>query len=100
MEWSISIRAVVAFYSRFVIKKLVGDQLNIYRKVEDSIKSLMERKTDLKYLEFCLTNQLLQKFVNFTLYYVTAEYVEETVSFSRSLLQKEMSKTVASTSTT
>ena len=30
--------------------------------------------------------------MNFTLYDVTAEFEEETVSFKRSLLQKEMSK--------
>ena len=81
MEWSISILAAVAFYSRNVIKKLDGHQLNIFRKVEDSLKSLIKRKTDLKYLEICSTNQLLPKFVNFILYDVTAEYEEETVSF-------------------
>ena len=48
MEWSISILAAVAFYSRIVIKKLDGDQLNIFRKVEDSLKSLIKRKADLE----------------------------------------------------
>ena len=44
MEWSISILAAVAFYSKIVIKKLDGDQLKIYGKVEDCIKSLILRK--------------------------------------------------------
>ena len=48
MEWSISVSVAVAFYSRFVIKKLDGDQLNIFRKVRDSVKSLIKRKSDLK----------------------------------------------------
>ena len=74
MEWSISILAAVAFYSRI-------EYLNIFRKVEDSLKSLIKIKTDLKYPEICSTNQLHPKFVNFILYDVTAEYEEETVSF-------------------
>ena len=48
MKWSISILAAVAFYPRFVIKKLDGDQLSIFRKFEDSLKSLIKRKADLK----------------------------------------------------
>ena len=78
--WSISILAAVAFYSRIVIKKLDCDELNIFKKPEDSLKLLNTRKADRKYLEFCSKNQLLSKFVNSTLYDVTAEYEEETDS--------------------
>ena len=41
LQRSISILATVAFYSKVAIKKFDGDQLNIFRKVEDSLKSLI-----------------------------------------------------------
>ena len=42
MEWSIPILAAFSLYLRIVIKKLDGDQLNIFRKVEDSLKLTLD----------------------------------------------------------
>ena len=92
MEWSITILAVVRFYSRIVIRKLPQNCLCKFRKVENELKSYTKKKADLNYLKFCSTNQLLPKFVNFNLYDVSAENEPETISFKEKLLQREIRK--------
>ena len=41
MDWTISILAAVAFYTRIVIKKLDGEQLNIFEIFDEYLKSLV-----------------------------------------------------------
>ena len=49
MERSITILAVVCFYSRILIRKLPQNCICIFRKVENEIKSYTRKKTDLKF---------------------------------------------------
>ena len=84
--------AVCKFYSRIILKKLSPIKLSKIRKVEKDLKNLLKVKADTKYLQFCSTNQLLPKFVNFKLYDVSATTEPDTVKFKRNLLEREILK--------
>ena len=92
MVGSITILEVVRFYSRIVISTLSQNCICKFRKVEKELKSNTKKKADLKYLQFCSTNRLLPKFVNFNLYDVSAENEPETISLKEKLLQREACK--------
>ena len=84
--------AIVKFYSRIVLRKISRVSLIQYRKVENEYKKLLKLNADIRYLEFCSTNQLLPSFTNFRLYDVTAHHEKETINFKRKLLEREIEK--------
>ena len=87
------ILAIVKLYSRVILKKIPSNALVEYRKVENNYKKLLKINADIKYLEFCSTNQLLPSFTNFRLYDVTANHEKETIKFKNKLLGRELEKT-------
>ena len=82
--------ATLKFYSRIVLRKLSRSQLTLYRKVERISKIIAKCKADLKFLKFCLDNQLLPKFTNFRLYDVTAAETSDCKNFRIKLLENEI----------
>ena len=86
------IYAVCKFLSRIILKRLSPIKLESLRKVEKNVKNLIKLKADIKYLNFCSTNQLLPKFVNFNLYDVSAKNEPNTIKFKQQLLERELLK--------
>ena len=59
---------------------------------ENFLKVLIKINADIQFLKFCLNNQLLPKFTNFKLYYVSAQNENTTIQFKVSLFQREIKK--------
>ena len=86
------IYAVTKLYSRIVLNKLSPSACQIYRNVERNFKKSMKTKADIKYLQFCASNQLLPKFTNFRLYDVSAHNEPSTIGFRKGLIEREIKK--------
>ena len=52
----------------------------------------MKCVADIKFINFCIKNQFLPKFVNFKLYDVSAVHESNTVNFKKQLLHREREK--------
>lgn len=60
--------------------------------MERLLKTCIKINADIKFLTFCLQNQLLPKFVNFKLYDVSAQHEKSTIKFKTQLLDRELKK--------
>ena len=83
-------KAVVLFFSRVVLKKFDRGSLEVFRRLENICKKSSKLIADLKFLNFCVDNQLLPSFTNFTLYDVSAMHDPSTVEFKRKLVLREI----------
>ena len=82
--------AVFLFLSRIILKRLNYEQLHIFRKLERSLQICVKSAADIKFMNFCLENQLLPKFTNFKLYDVYAVESRECTGLRRKILLRAL----------
>ena len=62
-KYTLTLTAVTLFYSRISLKKLTTENKTTFRKLEKSVKFSVKCDADIKFINFCIENQLLLKFV-------------------------------------
>ena len=87
-----ALQATCLFYSRLVLTKIGDGAKREFREIEREAKTITKLNADLDFLNICLNNQLLPKFLNFKLYDVTAQYEPSTVKFKEQLMTREIAK--------
>ena len=78
--------AVCIFLSRIVLRKLTATGKVIFRKLEDKSKKYVTHQADIKFINFCIINRLLPKFVQ------NARNEESSTDSKISRLQREIIK--------
>ena len=63
-KYTPTLTAVTLFYSRIILKKLTTENKTTFRKLEKSVKFSVKCDADIKFINFCIENQLLPKFIN------------------------------------
>ena len=79
-KYTPTLTAVTLFYSRIILKKLTTENKTTFRKLDKSVKFSVKCDADIKFINFCIENQLLPKFVNFKLYDVSAVHESNAVT--------------------